>query len=110
MTNHTFSLIIAIALVAGCEKPKGPAGYPAPERQCTPEQQQESFDCQFYGFEFQGKKTHTLMADEYTGGYVGGDKTMCGCNTKLLGYVDTARSQNIEPIIKQPCRCTRKAK
>jgi hypothetical protein len=110
MTNSRYSLTIAIALLCGCEKPKGPVGYPEPARQCTADQEQESPDCGFFGFEFQGKKTHSLMADQYTGAYADGDKSMCSCNTKLLSFVDKARSQDIEPIIKQPCRCTRKAR
>jgi hypothetical protein len=104
MTNHAFFFLIALG--GGCE-PKRPVGYPAPNRNCTPEQRQESFDCQFYGFEFQSKKSHVLTPDDYTGGYAGGDKTLCGCNTKLLGFVDEARSQGFEPIIEEPCQCTR---
>jgi hypothetical protein len=110
MTNSRYSLAIAIALLCGCEQPKGPAGFPEPARQCTPEDQQESSECGFYAFEFQGKKSHLLMADQYTGDSMGGDKTMCGCNTKLLSFVDAARSQDVEPIIKQSCHCTRKAR
>src|SRR5262245_29825070 len=109
MTTQHLAIAFVLALAAGCfQKDNGPVGYPVPARQCTPEESQEAFDCGFYGFEFEGRKTHALAATEYTGAYVGGDKTMCGCKQRLLDYVDQTRAQNIEPIVKQPCRCTRK--